>query len=109
MFMNISGQVLYTSHRPHVSYGTNGTNGTYGFVILGVECTRPGACEPRVSSTVTRFSRRYIVTRLPSVVPCSASSTCAGLPVSTATSSAVVYWHHSPVPRRLGWVTTTFF
>src|ERR1700692_2093279 len=71
-----------------------------GFLlILCVERTRPGDCDPRESSTTTRFSRRYIVNRLPSVFPCSASSTCAGLPFSTATSSAAVYWHQSPVPR----------
>src|SRR6266851_3504873 len=87
------------SSGPHPGPLPKGEGETHGFLVtLCVDRTRPGDCDPRVSSTTTRFSRRYIVNRLPSVVPCS-SSTCAGLPFRIATSSAVVNWHQSPVPR----------
>src|SRR5947208_11915666 len=42
-------------------------------------------------------------------VPFTASSTRAGLPRSTATSSSAVYWTQSPVARLPGCVTMTEF
>src|SRR6185369_18051277 len=81
----------------------------HGFRILCVDRTQPGESGPRASSAVTLFSRTQTVKRAPSVLPCSISSTRAGLPFKTATSFAAVYSHQSPVPRLFGWVSTTFF
>ena len=68
----------------------------------GFDLTRPGESGPLESSAVTLPSLILTVKRPPSVVPCSVSSTLAGLPRSTATSSAEVYCTQSPVPRLLG-------
>src|SRR5215203_1978462 len=73
-----------------------------GFRILWVERTRPGESGPRASSAVTLPSRTESVKRLPSVLPCSTSSTRAGLPFRIAISFAAVYSTQSPVPFLLG-------
>src|SRR5689334_12340222 len=78
-----------------------------GFLTLCVERTRPGESGPRASSAVTLPSRTESVKRPPCELPCSTSSTRAGLPFRTATSFALVYSTQSPVPFLLGCVKTT--
>src|SRR6185295_12511690 len=82
--------------------------GVQGFRILWVDRTRPGDSGPRASSAVTLPSRTESVKRPPCEVPCSTSSTRAGLPFRTAISFALVYSTQSPVPFLLGCVSTTF-